>query len=194
MIKKKEALQLRQKELKKKWKKKYFQLTLKKLPLKFQNNYKTYNEQISKLESTYISGEAGVGKTVTAAFMFLEAVKNLYLEKGYYPSIAAHFVNFPDLFNEMQKRFKDYSYHELYDSYLDCDILVIDDIGAKKTSDWVGDVLYHIINRRYENELFTLITSNLSLSELADRLQDDRIIRRIEDSYQIAKKEHYSKS
>lgn len=51
-------------------------------------------------------------------------------------------------------------------------LLIIDDLGAEKPSEWVAETLYRIINHRYENELPVVITSNLSLDQLAQRLGD----------------------
>ena len=45
-------------------------------------------------------------------------------------------------------------------------ILVLDDIGMEKMSDWVRQVLYMLINERYQRESITLITSNRNLKEI----------------------------
>ena len=44
--------------------------------------------------------------------------------------------------------------------------VVLDDIGIEKMSDWVRQVLYMLINERYQREYITLITSNRSLKEI----------------------------
>lgn len=51
-------------------------------------------------------------------------------------------------------------------------LLVIDDIGAEKLTDWVAEQFYILINKRYEEMLPMVITSNFSLQELAERLND----------------------
>jgi DNA replication protein DnaC len=192
---KKEANKKRAKFLKKQWRKKHFNSALKLCPLKFQTNFESYNTpEIKEIKSSYIYGEVGNGKTILAAFLFLQAIEQTYYKKGYYPNVSAHFVNFPDLFFELQKTMKDFSSATVYEKYLTCDILVIDDFLKKKVSDWVADIVYHIINSRYEQQLLTILTSNLTLPEVSDKLQDDRVTRRIEESFIIAKKAHYSKS
>lgn len=194
-ISKIEAHKAREKYLKKKWKKKFLKQALDLTPLKFRKEHETLlTPKNLEVTSTYLTGEAGVGKTIFAAFLFLKAIKQLYYKRGYFPSISAHFVNFPDMFTEMQANMKDFGHIAIFKKYLDCDILVLDDLGTKKTTDWVGDVIYQIINRRYENQKFTIITSNYSLKELAEKLQDDRIIRRIEETYKVAEKKHFKKS
>lgn len=44
---------------------------------------------------------------------------------------------------------------------------ILDDIGAEKSTDFVIETLYHIINERYNKCLPTIFTSNLSLDQLA---------------------------
>ena len=56
--------------------------------------------------------------------------------------------------------------------------LILDDMGAEKTSEWSIQTLYSIIDRRYRDEKQTLITSNLTLDEIAEKV-GDRIASRI---------------
>ncbi|EKD46442.1 MAG: hypothetical protein ACD_67C00234G0001, partial [uncultured bacterium] len=49
-------------------------------------------------------------------------------------------------------------------------LLVFDDIGAEKSSDWVQETLFVLINHRYEQMLSTILTTNCTLDELATRV------------------------
>jgi DNA replication protein DnaC len=40
------------------------------------------------------------------------------------------------------------------------DLLVLDDLGAEKTSEWVGETLNLIVNTRYNERRLTIFTSN----------------------------------
>jgi DNA replication protein DnaC len=71
------------------------------------------------------------------------------------------------------------------------DLLILDDLGVDKPSDWVLNVLYNIINYRYENLKKTIITSNFSLDEIAEAFNDNRITRRIERMCIIEEKQAY---
>ncbi|MFC9488548.1 ATP-binding protein [Streptomyces hydrogenans] len=53
-----------------------------------------------------------------------------------------------------------------------CPLLIIDDLGAAKASDWTEEVTYRLINRRYNYELPTLLTTNLRISDLRAQLGD----------------------
>jgi DNA replication protein DnaC len=60
-------------------------------------------------------------------------------------------------------------------------LLIIDDIGAEKPTDWVRERLLNIIDERYSNDLSTIYTSNCNLSELNENLHG-RIADRIKDA------------
>ncbi|CAL9605522.1 hypothetical protein SUDANB95_05481 [Actinosynnema sp. ALI-1.44] len=49
-------------------------------------------------------------------------------------------------------------------------VLVLDDLGAAKATEWTEEVNYRLINHRYELELPTIITSNLQGRELVAQL------------------------
>ena len=51
-------------------------------------------------------------------------------------------------------------------------LLLLDDLGAAKSSEWVEEITYRLINRRYNLMLPTLITSNLRISDLRAYLGD----------------------
>ncbi|MEU6183851.1 MULTISPECIES: ATP-binding protein [Streptomyces] len=53
-----------------------------------------------------------------------------------------------------------------------CPLLLLDDLGAAKTSEWTEELTYRLINHRYEHMLPTLITTNLPTAELRATLGD----------------------
>ncbi|MGY5054075.1 ATP-binding protein [Streptomyces sp. 900105755] len=53
-----------------------------------------------------------------------------------------------------------------------CPLLLLDDLGAAKTSEWTEELTYRLINHRYEHMLPTLITTNLPTAELRIALGD----------------------
>ena len=46
-------------------------------------------------------------------------------------------------------------------------IVILDDLGREKVSDWTGETIYTLVNGRYERVLPTIVTTNLTGAELA---------------------------
>lgn len=65
-------------------------------------------------------------------------------------------------------------------SLLDAPLLMLDDLGAQKDSEWTAETLYTILDQRYAWMRPTIITSNLRPSEFGDRL-GDRLASRIRE-------------
>lgn len=63
----------------------------------------------------------------------------------------------------------------------DCDLLVIDDLGAQNSDNWTSNILYRILNERMENKRITIITSNVKVDNLPF---DDKIVDRINATMQ----------
>ncbi|MCM1972549.1 ATP-binding protein [Streptomyces sp. G1] len=53
-----------------------------------------------------------------------------------------------------------------------CPLLILDDLGAAKQSEWTEELTYRLINRRYTEMLPTLITTNLPTEELRSAVGD----------------------
>ena len=139
------------------------------------------------VQNTYIWGPVGYGKTIDAAFTWIEAKRQAFINST---GGGILFTTTTDLIAEIQETFdnKDKSAADVVLKYQAADVLVLDDLGSEKMSDWVYAQLYLILNYRYEYLLTTVITSNYNLEELAERLNDERIPRRIEDEYVVKNK------
>ena len=156
---------------------------MKQIPLLFKNaNYETdvpvkIKDKIEKIVSTrkglYIYGPAGVGKTHTAY-----AIVKFFEDKRF----SVDVYNTSDMFRMMRNNFKNNSDDDSQDVYEDIinsrGLLIMDDIGAEKVTDWVRESFYLIINNKYENMIPIIFTSNYSLDELAEKV-GDRICSRI---------------
>lgn len=104
--------------------------------------------------SLYLFGDVGSGKTCLAY-----CVLNELLSQG----VNGLAVTVPDLMDELRP-------HNPAKMALikNAGILVLDDLGAEKPSEWTTETLFKIINHRYLERLPTVITSNLSLEGLED--------------------------
>ena len=65
-------------------------------------------------------------------------------------------------------------------------LVVLDDLGREKVSDWTGETVYSIVNARYEERLPTIVTSNLTPDTLAASSYWTSISRIAEDGRLIA--------
>ena len=152
----------------------------------------------------YLHGPVGCGKTLLATcavrgmvltaqevgWPVMDGVRvppdQLALSCGHltfwYPEVR--FVSVPRLLAEIRKTFNrqsrdDPNTDSVMRQYERCDILVLDDLGAEKATDWVREILFLVIDNRYTNGLSTICTSNLSLRDLSDVLSEriaDRIM------------------
>ena len=75
------------------------------------------------------------------------------------------------LLKRLKASFSEYNYDEVLDEIMNCDVLLIDDIGAENNSPWARDeVLGTILQYRMEEKLPTFFTSNLTIQELEEHL------------------------
>jgi DNA replication protein DnaC len=63
-------------------------------------------------------------------------------------------------------------------------LLVIDDIGAEKPSEWTQERIYSVIDHRYANCMPLIVTSNLPPSKLADQI-GERAASRLAEMCQV---------
>lgn len=103
----------------------------------------------------YISGEVGVGKTHIAV-----ALAQLFLLKKQ----AVYFTNVAKLLDDLRPDSENKT--KIMQKVLTSKILILDDIGKEKLSEWVAEKLFIIINERYAWDRKTILTSNVSIEEL----------------------------
>lgn len=103
-----------------------------------------------------LMGKVGTGKTHLA----VAALQYLVESKG----VRGRFADFTGLVLEMQMAFDDgEARRELLAPLLSADLLVLDELGARKlTSPFVADLLYYLVNTRYVEERVTIFTTNYS--------------------------------
>jgi len=119
-------------------------------------------------ESLLIWGDPGNGKSHLAA-----AICHKLKERGKIPV----FQTMTELLERIRSTFRQQSKEserEIMSALQDCDLLVLDDIGAEKVTDWTLDVLFRIIDGRYRAKKPTLFTTNFSPTELLHRFKPDK--------------------
>lgn len=73
----------------------------------------------------------------------------------------------PKLFDELRAGFDDGSFTALLRRCQNVSLLILDDLGAEKPTDWVLERLYAIVNHRYEREMPIWATTNLTAPQLS---------------------------
>jgi len=176
------------------WKEKILPIKIKaRFPIRIQEDLLRipFPDLPEKTEGCFIYAPVGYGKTINAAFMLLQEEKRMYLEAipGH-----CHFISTLDIFNEIKSTFDgsgEKTEQEIIKFYRECPFLVLDDFGTRKPTDWIYDILYLIINYRYEWMLPTIFTSNLNLNEIAKIYGDERLTSRIERMGKVLKLQKY---
>lgn len=102
-----------------------------------------------------LTGSIGVGKTHLAVGI----LHSLIVEKG----VRGLFCDYRELLKQIQ-----HSYNpqvattelEILRPVFDAEVLVLDELGASKPTEWVWDTVAHILNTRYNDKRTTIITTN----------------------------------
>lgn len=161
------------------------------IPMRFKNknlnnlnipDKEKYIKYLIAGSSFYIMGDVGTGKTHLAIGLALELFLNKYIKneceylttykKITFEPATELFLKLKNSFNNLENEI------DILDKIDSVDLLILDDIGTDKVSDWSRQIVYTIVDRRYRNMKQLIITSNLSLDEFATRY-DDRIASRI---------------
>jgi DNA replication protein DnaC len=114
--------------------------------------------------SLLLLGITGTGKSYQA-FGAMRGLAVLGLRANWRATTAA------DLYARLRPRHGVDSETE-FREYAGARLLVLDDLGAAKESEWIEEVNFRLVNHRYEHQLPTLFTSNLLPGELAKALGD----------------------
>jgi DNA replication protein DnaC len=125
------------------------------------------------------TGAPGTGKTHLAA-----AIANACQARGQ----AVYFVVVPDLLDHLRATYSPDSrvtYDELFEAIRAAPLLVLDDLGAHSSTPWAQEKLYQLMNHRYNGRLPTVITTNLTLDELDDRLSSRMLDQRVSTCFAI---------
>jgi DNA replication protein DnaC len=118
-------------------------------------------------------GSCGVGKTHLAV-----AVLKALILKG----IPGLFYDFRDLLKEIQDSYNPNTHTselKVLSPVYGAEVLVLDELGAGKPTEWVQETMTHIINKRYNDKKITIFTSNYLEDVKIDSPYDETLSDRV---------------
>jgi DNA replication protein DnaC len=129
-------------------------------------------------DSIYVHGNCGTGKTTyLCGSLYKRAVHAIEVQRDY--NNPCYFTSVPNLLSCLQDSFsKNVSSRPMIDKLISVPYLALDDLGTEKISEWSLSVLFLILDSRYQQMLPTLISSNILLKNLPEKI-GDRIPSRI---------------
>ena len=135
----------------------------------------------------YFYGMTGCGKTFLVSIIAQELLK-----KGY----SVVFGDVPSLLDDIKSTFdrestvddgygyKKSAYEVIMNEIENADVLILDDIGAEKATDWATEKIYSIVNNRYNAQKAVIVTSNFDGEGLIQHyggFRGRRIVSRFEE-------------
>ena len=128
----------------------------------------------------FFNGAPGLGKTFLSA-----CIAGVVAENGYsvvYDTASALFTKFGDaVFSKPEDRDE---YRAEVERCMQCDLLIIDDLGTEMKTSFTVSALYDIVNSRLIAKKKTIVSSNLTIAELQHRYSE-QIMSRLEGEYQV---------
>jgi DNA replication protein DnaC len=132
-------------------------------------------ENLDSGRGLWLMGDVGTGKTTLAMIVSKAAV-----EAGH--TVAVY--SLPRLLARIRRTYDadagEDSYLQFFGRLTSVDLLHIDDLGAEKSSDWVLEQLYAIVDERYEAERSMVVTTNLDQTSLEEQIGPRTVSRLVE--------------
>lgn len=144
-------------------------LTNKKITTAMQRYVENFDAFRKSGQGLLLYGDCGTGKTFAAC-----EVANALIDKGY----ACLVTNFSKMLNTLQGTYEKQTYIDRLNRY---SLIVIDDLGIERNTEYAKEQVYNIIDGRYRSGLPMIITTNMTMDNIknAPDTESKRIYDRI---------------
>lgn len=127
-----------------------------------------FDEMVAKKQSLLFWGNVGTGKSFAAA-----CIANYLLDRGV-PVMMTSFVKLLSLIQNGDEKDAD-----IISRLNSAKLVIFDDLGAERNTDYALEKIYNIIDSRYQRELPIIFTTNLTITEMKN--ETDNRYKRIYD-------------
>ena len=118
----------------------------------------TWKERKANNDGLLLWGGVGTGKTFYAA-----CIANALIEQG----VSVLMTNFSKILNQLSGLYSAEK-NEFIESLMRYSLLIIDDFGIERSTEYALEQVFNIIDERYKTNLPLIVTTNLSLNTLKD--------------------------
>lgn len=139
-----------------------------------------FNKHYNEGRSLLLLGNVGTGKTHLAA-----AIADQIVRKSGFTALYRTVYGILQYVKGSFDREAEYNESQAFSAFIDPHLLIIDEVGATKTSEFEQQTLFNIINGRYEQQVPTIVISNLMPDELVSAL-GERCVDRLREGGGIA--------
>jgi DNA replication protein DnaC len=132
-------------------------------------------DNLASGKGLWLMGDTGTGKTTLAMLVSKEA-----LAQG--RSVAIY--SLPKLLARIRRTYDAEpggdNYLQFFERLTSVDLLHLDDLGAERSTEWVIEQLYALINERYESQRSIVVTTNLDQAQLEEQIGPRTVSRLVE--------------
>ena len=137
---------------------------------------KCVEEMKETRKGLFIHGGVGTGKTHIAYAI---------AKKVYGDRTQVEFWNSAELMDAIRRGY-DKPFDDTFEDLMKFrGLLILDDVGSEKLTEWVAERFYLLVNKKYNNMVPIIFTSNFSIEELAGRIGERVASRLVEMGHVI---------